>query len=364
MERLYHVPAGSDRAAEVAADTWTEVRDAAGWVWRDVVGASAQEVEAIAADLGFDALAVEDILTFTEYPKADEYPDHTFVVLHGIADDPTRLRTVECHAFIGPDYLVTLHEEDLPFFESVREQVEAGRHADAGPDGLFALLAEAAATRYDSLAVGLEDEFESLEDRAMGGDPSVIAEVHALRRDALMLRRVTTAQRDTVRQLADVVFPGIGERARMRLGSARDHYVRAAESIDTSRAVLGAVLEAHRAAVAERTNEVMKVLTVFAAIVLPMTLLTGIYGMNFHHMPELAWRWGYFALLGVMAVLGIVLWIYFARRGFIGGPRLSRLPRALGKGVTGLVRSTVRPVSGLARLLSGEDRPRQPNRES
>ncbi len=364
MECLFHVPAGSDRAAEVAPGSLPEVRGVGGWVWYDIVGASSKEVEALAAEFGFDVLAVEDILVLTEYPKVDEYPEHTFVVLHGIADDPTRLRTVECDAFIGQDYLVTFHPEDLPAFALVREQVvRPGRHPVSGPDGLFALLAETAATRYDSLAVGLEDEIDKLEERAMAGDPMVIADLHALRRDALVLRRVVTAQRDTVRQLADGPFPGVGERARMRFGSVRDHYVRAAESIETSRALLGAVMETHRASVAERTNEVMKVLTVFAAIVLPMTLMAGIYGMNFDHMPELSWRWAYFGLLGAMAVLGVSLWIYFARRGFIGGPRLNRLPQALGKRAVGLVRLTARPVSGLARLLSGEDQSRRPDSE-
>jgi len=364
MERFFHVPAGSDHADEVLPDARAGVRQNGGWIWRDFVGASAQEVEAIASEYGFDALALEDILALTEFPKADEYPGHTFVVLHDIADDATRLRTVECHAFIGPDYLVTFHEEDLPAFALMRGQIlEPGRPAASGPDGLFGLLAETVATRYDSLAVGLEEEIEGLEERAMAGDPSVIADLHALRRDALLLRRVVAAQRDAVRQLADEVFPGIGERARMRLGSARDHYARAAESIETSRALLGAVMETHRASVAERTNEVMKVLTVFAAMVLPMTLVTGIYGMNFDHMPELGWRWAYFGLLGTLAALGVSLWIYFARRGFIGGPRLSRWPRALGKGVTGLVKSTARPVSGLARLLSTDRRPHQPGPE-
>jgi hypothetical protein len=103
--------------------------------------------------------------------------------------------------------------------------------------------------------------------------------------------------------------------------------------------------------VAERTNEVMKVLTVFTAVLLPLSLVAGIYGMNFAHMPELAWRLGYLWALGVMAVVGIGLWVYFARRGFVGGPRLSQAPRVVGKGLADLVRLTIKPVAGVAGLL-------------
>jgi hypothetical protein len=91
--------------------------------------------------------------------------------------------------------------------------------------------------------------------------------------------------------------------------------------------------------------------------VLPLTLIAGLYGMNFRNMPELGWRWAYFAALGVMALIGLGLWLYFARRGFIGGPRLSRVPRALGHGLVGVVRLTGKPVVGLARLIAVREAP-------
>ena len=309
--RLFHFEPGSDRAVEVDAAELRSVRSGDGWVWLDVVGADEAEVEGICGEFGFDLLGAEDVAAETEYPKADDYEDHTFTVLHGVADDTTRLRTVEYDAFVGSDYLVVFRGEELPGFEWIREHVVLpGRLASMGPDRLFGLLAEAGATRFSVLVDALEEHIEDLEYQALAGDPGVISGIHALRRDALKLRRVLAPQRDTIRRLGHEQFPAFGVRARMRLESVHDQYDRTIESLESSRALLGAVLETYRATVAERANEVMKVLTVFAAIVLPLSLIAGIYGMNFANMPELDWRWAYLGTLGAMATLALSLWTF------------------------------------------------------
>ena len=108
----------------------------------------------------------------------------------------------------------------------------------------------------------------------------------------------------------------------------------------------------------EKANEVMKVLTVFAAIILPLSLIAGLYGMNFARMPELDWRWGYFGVLGIMATVAISLWVHFAKRGFIGGPKIGRIPKALGLGIAGLVHLTTQPLGAVGRILKGQHRSR------
>lgn len=355
--RLFHVPPGSDAVVEVDAAEFEELRGDGGWLWLDVVGGDGVTVEKICAAFGFDHLAIEDVLAESAYPKADDYPDHTLVILHGVADDPTAFRTVEYDSFIGPDYLVVFRAAELAGFDWVREQLlETGHRAPEGPDRLFGLLADAGATRFQVLVDALEQKVEELEEQALGGDPEVIGEVHALRRDAVKLRRVLGPQRDTVHRLASDEFPALGIRARMRLRSAHDQFDQATQSLDSSRSLLGAVLETYRAVVAERANEVMKVLAVFAAILLPLSVIAGVYGMNFANMPELDWRWAYFGVLGLMGTVAVTLWLYFARRGFIGGPRLGRIPKALSHGLAGLVALTTRPVSKVGRMLTGRDR--------
>ena len=283
------------------------------------------------------------------------------LLAHLAADETDRLHTVEYDAFLGRGYLVTLHGEDLPAFAWGRDHVTSpGSLAGGGPDQLFARISEAGALRFQPLVDGLAERIEDLEDRAVAADHGVLVEVQALRRDALVLRQVVTGQRDAHRALARDDLIGIGRRAAMRLGHVYDDFYRLTELVDTSRSLLSNVMEAYRGAVAERTNEVMKVLTVFASIVLPLSLIAGIYGMNFANMPELDWRWGYFGALALMATFGLGLWIYFARRGFVGSPRLRRVPRAVGRGLVDLARITTKPAVTLLRPGSRAEDPESP----
>ena len=354
MQFLFHVAAGADRGEPSEPEALSAVRSSGGWLWLDVVDFSAEEALQVSRVFGFDPIAMEDVTDLAEFPKVDDYQDHAFVVAHGVAPDPARLHTSEYNAFIGPGLLVTFHREDLPEFRWVRERVEEpGWLGESGPDQVFARLAEAGARRFQPLVEGLEERVLDVEARAVAGDHTVVGEVQALRRDSLMLRKIVGPLRDTFMRLGSEDLAGIGERARLRCQSVRDHYFRIAESLDTAQAVLGAVLETYRSTVAERTNEVMKVLTVFTAILLPLSLVAGIYGMNFAHIPELSWRLGYLWVLAVMLVVAFTLWVYFARRGFVGGPRLDRAPRVIGKGLADLVRLTVKPVAGVAGLIVG-----------
>ncbi|MDH5616684.1 MAG: hypothetical protein OEY62_09125, partial [Acidimicrobiia bacterium] len=219
------------------------------------------------------------------------------------------------------------------------------------PDMLLAGILEAAIRRSLQLVDGLETQIGDLESRSVVGDPSVVGLVQAFRRDAIILRRVLAPERDMVRSLMHEGMPGVDERTRRRLDSVYDDCYRVVESLDMARALLASVLETYRGAVAERTNEVMKVLTVFTVIILPLSLLAGIYGMNFSNMPELQWPWAYFALLAVMLTVVLGLWVYFSKRGFIGGPRLPRVDRVVGRGLAGLFHLTTTPVREVVQWL-------------
>jgi magnesium transporter len=170
-----------------------------------------------------------------------------------------------------------------------------------------------------------------------------------------VLRRVLGPQRDVLRQLAWSNSPVIGESARRSFSDVYDHHFRLVESLDAGRALLAAVLDTYRGAVAERTNEVMKVLTVFSAILLPLGLIAGLWGMNFSEIPASGWRWGFVALLGLMAVLATGLWVSFARRGFVGQPKLRDLPKSVGLGLIHIGAAPLRIVTGFLDPRRPED---------
>jgi magnesium transporter len=357
VQRLFHVPTGADHAVEIDPTRLEAVRDD-GWVWLDVAGYTTAELLAIGTRFGLDRYALEETLRESPYPTVEAYDEYTFVIGHGIAADAERVRLVETEAFIGVDFLVTLRREDLPGFDWGHDHATTpGALAAATPDRLFSRLAEAGVSRFRPLISALDDRILELEDQAIDGHPSVPLEIQALRRDLTTLRKATHPQREVYRVLGTGDSTAIGRRASLRLGAVHEQFERLTEEIDLARGLLGGVLDTHRSTVAERANEVMKVLTVFAAIVLPLSLMAGIYGMNFANIPELQWEWGYFGLLGLMATVGLGLWIYFARRGFIGGPKLSAIPRGVGRGLAGLVGLTVKPTLRLLHLVQEEEEP-------
>ena len=364
MQYLFHVPPGATEAVAVDPGRLAEIRAMGGWVWLDVAAFGNEEVRAVGGAFGFDPLAVDDVLAWSKFPKVEDHAGYTFVVGHGLSTmSADRLRTVEYDVFVSDTYLVTFHQEDLPGFVWGREHATAaGVLTDASPDLLWAKIAEAGAARYQPLAEGLEQRIDDLEDRAIAAQPSVPAEVLALRRDVQTLRQVVGAQREAYRALASRDLPGVSSRGARRLGHVFDDFNRLADILDGARSLLGSVLETYRGTVAERANEVMKVLTVFAAIILPLSLVAGIYGMNFTNMPELRTRWGYFAVVAIMGMVAVGLWVYFARRGFIGGPKLHKVPKAVGRGLVDLVKLTTKPAVMLIHLGSrpgdhNKDRP-------
>jgi magnesium transporter len=201
------------------------------------------------------------------------------------------------------------------------------------PAGLLAYMAMVGARRVPSLIEALENQLEELEDLAMGADPRTITEVHALRRDLVIMRKVLVPQRQIFEELADGASALIDDASRRALGRVADYQTQTLEGVEAARSLLTSVLETHRGAVADQTNEIVRVLTVFSAVLLPLALVTGIYGMNFLEIPLAEHKYGFWIILGVMAIIGVALWLYFGTRGFVGGPRLSDLPRAVGLGL-------------------------------
>ncbi len=355
MQRLLHKGPDAATAATAAPSTLARRLREGGWVWLDVTYDAPGEVAALAADFGFDTLTVEDVVDPSEFPKMDEYDGYLFLILFSLGAVDARIRTMELDVYLGPDYLVTLHEAPVPAIDWLWEEAQSTPAlASGGADQLLARLVEASTRRVIPLMDHLEQELEVLEDRAILGDRTVVGDLQALRRDTIVLRRMTGPQRQVVNAMTREGLAHVGQRARLRFENVDDLLFRVTESLDASRALLASVLDTYRSTVAEDMNEVMKVLTVFSAILLPLSLLAGIYGMNFSNMPELRWEYGYFGVLAVMAVTAVGLWLYFANRGFIRGPSLRRVPRVVGRGLGGLVSLGTAPVRLVAHALLDE----------
>ncbi len=357
LARLFRKASPDLPLEELPLDSWTDELAQPGWIWIDLERPERSDLQPFIDHWGWDRITVEDVFDYTPSARYADHGDYVFVAWHVLGPPAVRVDTAEVDAYLGTNYLVTIRQAPITSLDDLIEEFKTSPPAtEGGPDRMLARVADDSTDRFTPLLDALEERTEALEDEALLGDPRVIGEVQALRRDATRLRRIVAPQREVMLALSrEESTPLIDRRARLRFAHVYDQLFRMVESLDGARLLLAAVLETYRSAVAEATNRVMKVLTVFSAIVLPLTLVAGIYGMNFDYMPELRWPVGYFLALGVMAVTAIGLWTWFVRKGFVGGPRLQDLPKAVGLGLWHVAALPVRGLGAVVKTLGNAE---------
>ncbi len=327
-----------------------------GWTWLDVTDPDEIDIADLARILDLDRVAREDLVE-EQFPRVEFLENHWFLVLYGLAVDSEVVRTVEVDCLVGDGWVVTVHREPLQSIDHVFDRIRRPAFRASSPEHLAARLAEFVGERYLPILDDLDTQVLDLEDEAVEGHPSVLPEIHALRRDIAVLRRVLGPQRRALDGLLRTA-QDFDDAARRDLSDALDHHDHMVDSLDSAHQMVATVLDTYRGAAAERMNEVMKVLTVFSAIFMPLTLIAGIYGMNFEHMPELRQPWAYGTVLAAMAVIAASLWLYFVRRGFIGGPKLRDLARpatAAGRVGRGLASAAMLPLRVTPGRRAGTD---------
>ena len=289
--------------------------------WVDIEAPTDDDARVLREVFRFHELAVEDALSPLHHPKIERYDDFLFIILHGMAAESggSRIATDDVDFFLGPRCLVTVHA-GAQSVRAVREWCD--RTSTALGEGLPALIhriADHLIDNYEPEISALADRIDTIEDDALSdGGSDIVRPILDVKRDVMALRRVTLPQRDLMSRLARREFVEIDERVAYRFRDVHDHLVRLAdESLALQDRITG-VLEAHLSLVSNRLNEVMKVLTIIASISIPMTVLTGIYGMNVALPPfpggadaQFWWVGGMIAGLAVA-----MLWFFKRRRWF------------------------------------------------
>jgi len=347
-----HLPSGS-------ADGSILEPPANGWTWVDVAGESPETIKEACRSFGIPDRFINDALAEGSLPSLEEQPELIYVVLNTFLSSPDgRLGSSEMDLFIGPNFLLSLHDEAVTSTTTVMERLSQGIGlAAASPAGLLAHLAMIGSRRFPALIDKLEIQLDSLEELAIRADPRALNDVYALRRDVILLRRVLVPQRQIYDELSEEGHPLVDEASRREFERVTDYQTQILESLEAARSLLGSVQETYRGAVADRTNEIVRILTVFSAILLPLSVVAGIFGMNFVEIPLADEPLGFWITVGIMALMAVGLWIYFGKRRFVSGPRLNELPRAVGLGIYHVGTAPIRVVAGgiesTIRLVTG-----------
>ncbi len=303
--------------------------------WIGLVRPEAAEMAAVAAEFKLHPLAVEDAVHAHQRPKLEHYGDMMFVVLRPARYvDPVEVVEVgEVHLFIGPDFVVTVRHADTPNLAEVRQRLEREpKLLGQGPLAVLYAVLDRVVDDYEPVLVGLGGDIDEIETQVFDGDPEASRRIYQLSREVIEFQRGCEPLREIFEELH-----GKGEAHPMDVELARgfrdvqDHAVRVLERAESFRQLLMNILTANSALVGQRQNEEITLLTqasyrqneqvkrisAWAAILFAPSLVGTVYGMNFTHMPELDWVWGYPLALVLMALASTVLYAVFKRRGWL-----------------------------------------------
>ncbi len=286
-------------------------------VWADVSDPTSKDFEELAEEFGFHHLSIDDCRNEHQRPKVEEYPGYYFIVLYEaeLVGPEDRLELRELNIFLGKNYLVTVHSRPIRAIETTRRLWHEWMDRSEQGSGLLAyLLIDAIVDDYLPLLDVMSDRMDDLEDSIFGQFKSeAIEEIFGIKKKLLYLRRAIAPLRDVFNTLLRREQPIFPREIHIYFQDVFDHLIRVADTIDTLRDMLSSTMEAYLSVAGNRMNQIMKRLTSISTILMSVTLIAGIYGMNFVLMPELRWRYGYvFALLS-MIVVGLALYVYLKK---------------------------------------------------
>ncbi|MCB9061298.1 MAG: magnesium/cobalt transporter CorA [Halobacteriovoraceae bacterium] len=262
-------------------------------------------------------LITEDILNTTQRPKVEITDEYIFATLKMIVFDENEetFTKDQLSIILLENLVVTFQEFPGDVFNSIRERIHQnkGRIRKMGPDYLFYCLIDSVVDEYFKVIDRLEIELEQIEDK-IEENKNTIQDIHWLKKELLYIRRVISPVRDFISALNRDEHPFISEKTSLYFRDVHDHCIQIYESVETIRDIVSGLIEMHLSSINNKMNSVMKYLTVFASIFIPLTFITGIYGMNFEYMPELKWQYGYFYLLGLLFFTGVTLLFIFKKK--------------------------------------------------
>lgn len=325
MSRIVNSVAYADgrRVAEVGLEQVREVlADPARWVWIGLHEPDEELLRRVQREFGLHDLAVEDAHRAHQRPKLERYGDSLFVVLRTAHVDRGAgpIRFGETHIFMGPRYVVSVRHGPSLSYAEVRSRCEA-LPALLGQGPAFALYAlmDFVVDQYFPVVQALEEDLDDLEDDIFRRtfDRETTARIYRLKRDLVELKRAVSPLADVCNRLQGFEQPLIPEDTRPYFRDVYDHVIRINELVDSQRELATAVLEANLTMASVSQNEDLKRLAGWAAIIGVPTMLAGVWGMNFRHMPELDWPWGYPLALGGMLALCGLLYLRFKRAGWL-----------------------------------------------
>ncbi len=279
-------------------------------------------IEKIGKHFDLHPLVLEDIANTGQRPKMEDFIDYIFIVLKMLCYDETEGETKaeQLSLVLGPNWVISFQESEGDVFDAIRDRIrnDKGRIRKMKADYLAYALMDAVVDNYFVILEKTGEKIEEIEDELVTNpSPETLQAIHNLKSQMIFLRKSVWPLREVISRLERWESPLISKSVDIYLRDVYDHTIQVIDAIETFRDMLSGMLDIYLSSISNRMNEVMKVLTIIATIFIPLTLVAGLYGMNFKYMPELESPWGYPFVLLVMLAVGVSMVIYFRRKKWL-----------------------------------------------
>ena len=291
--------------------------------WINIDGVHQVEImEKIGAHFGIHPLILEDIMHTVQRPKMEDFEDYIFVVVKMIYYDERddEIKAEQVSIILGTNFVISFQEKEGDVFDYVRERIRRnkGRIRKMKPDYLAYALIDTIVDHYFIVLEKLGERIEVMEEELVTKPtPETLQTIHTLKRELIFLRKSIWPLREVISVLERGELTLIHESTGIYLRDVYDHTIQVVDTLETFRDMVSGMLDIYLSSISNKMNEVMKVLTIIATIFIPLTFVAGLYGMNFKYIPELEWRWGYFAVLFVMVIIGFGMVMYFRNKKWL-----------------------------------------------
>jgi len=292
-------------------------------VWINVEGIHDTEIiDKIGKLFDIHSLTIEDIVNMMQRPKFEDFGNYLFIVLKMLNYEKINslMQTEQVCMIIGKNYVITFQERPGDVFDKVREQIRGGRGKirRAGADYLAYSLIDSVVDSYFLILETIGDQIEEEEDQViLNPRPQTISNIHRFKRAMLFMRRTVWPLREEIALLEKSGSDIVKKSTAFFLRNLYDHTIQVIDTVETYRDVISGMHDTYLSSVSNRMNQIMKVLTIIATIFIPITFITGVYGMNFRNMPELFWDCGYYMALGLMLLISAGMLLFFRKKKWI-----------------------------------------------
>jgi magnesium transporter len=291
--------------------------------WINIDGLHEVEViEKLGSHFGLHPLLLEDILNTDQRPKMEDYGDYIFIVLKMLYSDENKdeIEIEQVSIILGSNFVISLQEYEGDVFDPIRERIRKskGRIRNADADYLAYALLDAIVDNYFLILENIGEKIEDTEQR-LTTDPSTetLQYIRELKNEMIFLRKSIWPLRELINGLERCESKLIYESTGAYLRDVYDHTIQIIDTVESYRDMISGMVDIYLSSISNKMNAVMKVLTIFASIFIPLTFVAGIYGMNFKYLPELEWHWGYFGFWGVSVIVAGIMLFYFKRKKWL-----------------------------------------------